>query len=184
VLGGPRPAPRGGDATAFVGDVEAALYASKIGSYAQGMTLIAAADRQYGYGIRLDEIARIWRGGCIIRAALLDDIKRTFRDDPAIANLLLAPHFRHAIAARQDPWRRTITAAIQAGIAVPASAASLAYYDTYRRARVPANLIQAQRDLFGAHTYRRIDDAGTFHMEWGKGIEHRVDAGGPEKKAA
>src|SRR5262249_31608004 len=96
LLAGPRPAPRGGDATAFVGDVEAALYASKIGSYAQGMTLIAAADRQYGYGIRLDEIARIWKGGCIIRAALLDEIKKTFLEDPGIANLLLAPRFRDA----------------------------------------------------------------------------------------
>src|SRR5262249_25488111 len=99
-------------------------------------------------------------------------------------NLLLAPRFRDALAARQGEWRRTIAAAIQGGIAVPASAASLAYYDTYRRARVPANLIQAQRDLFGAHTYRRIDDAGTFHMEGEKGVEHRVDTGGAGKKAA
>jgi 6-phosphogluconate dehydrogenase len=184
VLDGPRPAPRGGDATTFVGDVEAALYASKIGSYAQGMTLIAAADRQYGYGIRLDEIARIWKGGCIIRAALLDEIKKTFLEDPGIANLLLARCFRDTLAARQEAWRRTIAAAIQGGLAVPASVASLAYYDTYRRARVPANIIQAQRDLFGAHTYQRIDGAGTFHMEWAKGVEHRVDAGGPGRKAA
>jgi 6-phosphogluconate dehydrogenase len=148
------------------------------------MTLIAAADRLYGYGIRLDEIARIWKGGCIIRAALLDDIKKAFLEDPQIANLLLAPRFRDAVATRQDAWRRTIMAAIQGGIAVPASAASLAYYDTYRRARVPANLIQAQRDLFGAHTYQRVDDAGTFHTEWGRGVEHRIDAGEPGRKAA
>jgi 6-phosphogluconate dehydrogenase len=184
VLRGPKPAPREGAATALVDDVEAALYASKIGSYAQGMALIAAADRQYGYGIRLDEIARIWKGGCIIRAALLDDIKKAFLEDPGIHNLLLARHFRHALATRQDAWRRTILVAIEGGLAVPASTASLAYYDTYRRARVPANLIQAQRDLFGAHTYQRVDDAGTFHMEWGKGVEHRLDAGKPGKKAA
>ncbi|MFT3767608.1 MAG: NADP-dependent phosphogluconate dehydrogenase [Minicystis sp.] len=183
LLDGPRPAPRGGDVKAFVDDVEAALYASKIGSYAQGMALIAAADRQYGYGIRLDEIARIWKGGCIIRAALLDEIKKTFREEPQIANLLLSPRFREALAARQDAWRRTLAAAIQAGLAAPAYSASLAYYDTYRRARVPANLIQAQRDLFGAHTYQRVDDVGTFHTEWGKGVEHRIDTG-PAKKAA
>jgi 6-phosphogluconate dehydrogenase len=184
VLGDPCPAPRVADTAAFVGDVGAALYASKIGSYAQGMALIAAADRAYGYGIRLDEIARIWKGGCIIRAALLDDIEKAFRDHPGIANLMLAPRFRDALAARKDAWRRALATAIQGGIAVPASAASLAYYDTYRRARSPANLIQAQRDFFGAHTYQRVDGPGTFHMEWTKGVEHRVDAPGMGKKAA
>jgi 6-phosphogluconate dehydrogenase len=184
VLEGPRPAPSAVDSGAFVDGMEQALYASKIGSYAQGMALIAAADRAYGYGIRLDEVARIWKGGCIIRAALLDDVKKTFQDHPGIANLMLAPHFRDALAARQGAWRRTLAAAIQGGVGVPASAASLAYYDTYRRARLPANLIQAQRDAFGAHTYQRVDRPGTFHTEWEKGVEHRLDPPEREKKAA
>jgi 6-phosphogluconate dehydrogenase len=140
--------------------------------------------RPNGYGIRLDEIARIWKGGCIIRAALLDEIKKTFREEPEIANLLLARRFREALSARQDAWRRTLGAAIQSGLAAPACAASLAYYDMYRRERLPANLTQAQRDYFGAHTYQRIDGPGTFHMDWAKGVEHRVDAPRTEAKAA
>jgi 6-phosphogluconate dehydrogenase len=183
-LQGPRPAPGPDDLEAFALGVEAALYASKIGSYAQGMALLAAADRAYGYGIRLDEIARIWKGGCIIRAALLDDIEQALREHPGIANLMLARRFRDALAARQDAWRRTLASAIQGGVGVPATAASLAYYDTYRRARLPASLIQAQRDAFGAHTYQRVDRPGTFHMEWDKGVEHRLDAPEAEKKAA
>ncbi|APR78309.1 6-phosphogluconate dehydrogenase, decarboxylating [Minicystis rosea] len=177
LLEGPRPkAVSARDVTGLVDDAQAALYCSKICSYAQGMALIAAADRQYGYGIKLDEIARIWKGGCIIRAVFLDEIKKTFREEPGLANMLLSARFRDAAAARQDAWRRTLMGAVQSGLPAPGLTASIAYYDTYRSERLPANLIQAQRDLFGAHTYQRTDRPGTFHMEWDKGKEHRTDA--------
>lgn len=150
----------------FIEDVRSALYCSKICSYAQGMAMLSAADKEYKYGLHLDEIARIWKAGCIIRAVFLDEIKRSFKEEPTLANLLLAKRFREAISSRQDAWRRVLSTAIQSGIATPAFSASLAYYDTYRRERVPANLIQAQRDCFGAHTYERTDKPGTFHTEW------------------
>jgi 6-phosphogluconate dehydrogenase len=150
----------------FIEDVRSALYCSKICSYAQGMAMLSAADKEYKYGLHLDEIARIWKAGCIIRAVFLDEIKRSFKEEPTLANLLLAKRFREAISSRQDAWRRVLAAAIQNGIATPAFSASLAYYDAYRRERVPANLIQAQRDFFGAHTYERTDKPGVFHTEW------------------
>ena len=165
ILTGPKPtAPK--DVKSFIADVRAALYCSKICSYAQGMAMLVAANREYQYGIRLDEIARIWKAGCIIRAVFLDEIKKTFKEEPTLANLMLAGRFREAITSRQDAWRRVVSTAIAGGIAVPAFSASLAYYDTYRRERLPANLIQAQRDFFGAHTYERTDKAGAFHTEW------------------
>jgi 6-phosphogluconate dehydrogenase len=167
VLGGPSPKPLDKDAIPkFIDDVRAALYCSKICSYAQGMSMMVAANQAFNYGIPLPEIARIWKAGCIIRAIFLDEIKKAFVEEPALANLLMAKRFREAVAPRQDAWRRTVAAAIQNGIGVPAFSASLAYYDSYRRARLPANLIQAQRDFFGAHTYERIDQPGTFHTEW------------------
>ena len=172
-------------------DVRAALYCSKICSYAQGMAVLAAANRRkpkpgedldsttgHAFGIRLDEMARIWRAGCIIRARFLDDMTRVFRENPQLPNLLLAPHFGEAIAKNVDAWRRVVRAAAAHGIATPAFAASLAYFDAYRRARGPGNLMQAQCDFFGGHTYQRIDKPGIFHCEWsGSGKQFEVVAG-------
>ncbi len=177
VLTGPKPTVMKGDVQAFINDVRAALYCSKICSYAQGMAMLSAADKAFQYGLHLDEIARIWKAGCIIRAVFLDEIKKTFKEEPGTANLLMAGRFREAIIARQDSWRRVLTVAIQNGIATPAFSASLAYYDSYRRERGPANLIQAQRDFFGAHTYERIDKSGIIHTEWS---EQTPPAKGPE----
>lgn len=154
------------DREALVADVRAALYAAKVGSYAQGMALLLAASNDYGYGLDLGTIASVWRAGCIIRAVFLDDITAAFRRDPALASLLLDDHFRTAVAERQAGWRRTIQAAVGAGVPVPAFSASLSYFDAYRSARLPANLVQAQRDFFGAHTYERLDRPGSFHTEW------------------
>ncbi len=166
-LTGPKPALFKGDLKAFIQDVRSALYCSKICSYAQGYAMLAAADKAFGYGLNMVEIARIWKAGCIIRAVFLDEIMKTFTEEPKLANLLVAKRFKDAINQRQDAWRRVITTAIANGIPTPAFSGSLAYYDAYRRDRLPANLIQAQRDYFGAHTYERTDKAGTFHTEWG-----------------
>ncbi len=147
----------------FIGD---ALYAAKICSYAQGFALLRKASETYEYNLNYSEIARIWRGGCIIRARFLDDIRRAFADEPDLPNLLLAPFFREALTQHHTALRRVVQTAAALGIPTPAMSASLAYYDAYRSARLPANLIQAQRDYFGAHTYKRIDMEGTFHTEW------------------
>jgi len=146
--------------------VRQALFASKVTSYAQGMALLRMASTEYGYDIQPGDVARIWRAGCIIRAGLLEDIRAAFAHDPQPVNLLLAGPFRDAMAARQAGWRATIQHAVAIGIPVPAMSASLAYYDAYRSAQLPANLTQAQRDFFGAHTYRRVDREGVFHTEW------------------
>jgi 6-phosphogluconate dehydrogenase len=145
-----------------------ALYASKITSYAQGFAMMRLASGEYGYGIDAATIAKIWRAGCIIRASLLGDIRDAFARDPGLINLLLAPAFRDAIAERQTAWREIVRHAIALGVPIPALSASLAYYDSYRTARLPANLTQAQRDYFGAHTYRRLDREGVFHTNWAK----------------
>ncbi|HSZ56934.1 MAG TPA: decarboxylating NADP(+)-dependent phosphogluconate dehydrogenase [Tepidisphaeraceae bacterium] len=166
VLSGPKPSVLVGDLKSFVDDVRAALYCSKICSYAQGFAMIAAANAQFKYGMKLDEIARIWKAGCIIRAIFLDEIKKAFREHPTLTNLLMTNRFRDAIAQRQDAWRRVIATGAKNGIGLPAFGASLAYYDSYRRERLPANLIQAQRDFFGAHTYERTDRPGFVHTEW------------------
>lgn len=155
-----------GDKQAFIGKVRDALYCSKICSYAQGMALMSAASKEFSFNLNLSEISRIWKGGCIIRAGFLDKIKSAFADDPALANLLLAPEFRQTILDRQQAWREVMVTAAQLGIPVPAFSASLDYFDSYRRDRLPQNLTQAQRDFFGAHTYQRIDKEGTFHTEW------------------
>ena len=177
-LAGPSPKRFTGDIKQFVKDVKDALYCSKICSYAQGMALIAAANRPapkdrnkdapgFGYGMNLPEIPMIWRAGCIIRAVFLDDIHKAFKDQPDLPNLLMHPRFKEMIATRQEAWRRTVALAIQSGVGTPAFSASLAYYDSYRRERLPGNLIQAQRDYFGAHTYERNDAPGEFiHTEW------------------
>lgn len=163
----PAPAAKfAGDAAALAANVRDALYAAKVCAYAQGLALLRAASQEYGYGLKLAEIARIWRAGCIIRADLLDHIAQTFAQKPDLANLLLDEVFSQALAQRQEAWRRVIITAVQLGIPMPATAASLNYFDGYRTGRLPANLIQAQRDYFGAHTFERIDQPGTFHHDW------------------
>ena len=157
-----------GDRMNFIEAVKDALYASKINTYAQGMALLATASQEYDYNLNLAEIARIWRGGCIIRADLLEDIRAAYADNPNLSNLLLVPFFRDALVARQDAWRFVMQTAVDLEIPTPAMSASLAMFDGYRRSRLPANLIQAQRDYFGAHTYQRVDRKGTFHTEWTK----------------
>ena len=157
---------RASDRQAAIDAVGEALYTSKITSYAQGLVLLRMASADYGYEIPPGEVAKIWRAGCIIRADLLEDIRAAFGRDAALVNLLLDDAFRSAIARRQAGWRGTVQLAVAAGIPVPAMSASLAYYDAYRSAQLPANLTQAQRDFFGAHTYRRVDRDGVFHTDW------------------
>ncbi|KAL9668042.1 hypothetical protein QQ045_002414 [Rhodiola kirilowii] len=163
-----------GDSTSVVNkqklihDVRQALYASKICSYAQGMNLIRAKSIEQGWGLVLGELARIWKGGCIIRAIFLDRIKQAYDRNPDLANLLVDPEFAKEILERQSAWRKVVCLAINSGISTPGMSSSLAYFDTYRRDRLPANLVQAQRDYFGAHTYERTDIPGSFHTEWFK----------------
>jgi len=162
------------DAVSFADDVRQALYASKICSYAQGFQLLSMASAEYGWRLDFGAIALMWRGGCIIRAAFLDRIKAAYDETPDLANLLLAPYFRAAMANAQDAWRRVVATAVLRGVPVPAFASALAWYDGYRSARLPANLLQAQRDYFGAHTYERIDRprGEFFHTDWtGRGGE-------------
>ena len=166
VLAGPAAARGTVDADAFVGQVRQALYASKIASYAQGFVQLAAAAREHGWRLDFRSIAMLWRGGCIIRARFLERIAAAYEADPALENLMLAPYFTEALAAAQEPWRKVVSTAATLGIPVPAFMAALAYYDGYREARAPANLLQAQRDYFGAHTYERTDTPGTFHTDW------------------
>jgi 6-phosphogluconate dehydrogenase len=161
------------DRAALVAQVRDALYASKIVSYTQGFDLMRTMGEKKNWGLDLGGIASIWRGGCIIRARFLNRITEAYRAEPALANLMLAPFFRDALNASQAAWREVVATAVRHGIAVPAMSASLAYYDAYRCARLPANLLQAQRDFFGAHTYERIDKpAGQwFHTDWPEVIE-------------
>lgn len=167
VLEGPKPNFTG-DKKAFVEDIKQALYASKIVSYAQGYALMRAAAESHGWDLNYGGIALMWRGGCIIRSAFLGDIKKAFDQNPDLANLLLDPFFKEQITKAQDSWRRVCATAILHGIPVPAFSAALSYYDGYRSERLPANLLQAQRDYFGAHTYERIDRprGEFFHTNW------------------
>ena len=165
VLRGPQPEGRG-DRARLVDAARQALHASKITSYAQGMAMLRLASAEYGYDIDPATVAKIWRAGCIIRARLLGDVREAFSREPGLVNLLLDPAFRDAMAERQEAWRYVVQTAVALGIPVPAMGSSLAYYDAYRSARLPANLTQAQRDFFGAHTYRRVDRDGVFHTEW------------------
>ena len=174
VLRGPSPvsAPR----RTLVQDAEAALYASKIVAYAQGFEHLAAASREYGWNVDLAGVATIWRGGCIIRARLLHSVKEAYEQDAGLESLMVTPSFADALAAAQEPWRRVVKAAVDGGIPIPALASSLAYYDGYRRARGPANLIQGLRDYFGSHTYHRVDREGAYHTRWAQdGKEVRTD---------
>jgi 6-phosphogluconate dehydrogenase len=145
-----------------------ALYAAKITSYAQGMALLRQASQEYKYDIDLAEVARIWRAGCIIRAALLSDVREAFSRNAGLVNLMLDDSFSTALASGQQALRDVVQTAVAAGIPVPALGSSLAYYDSYRTARLPANLTQGQRDFFGAHTYRRLDRDGVFHTDWAR----------------
>jgi 6-phosphogluconate dehydrogenase len=156
----------GGDHKGLIDAARQSLFASEIVAYAQGIHLLSLASKEYAYGFRPGVIAKIWRAGCIIRASMLEDIMAAFKRDEALESLLLDDVFRAAIEERQEAWRFVVQTAIGMGIPVPALSASLAYFDSYRSARLPANLTQAQRDYFGAHTYRRIDRPGTFHTEW------------------
>ncbi|MBD2484855.1 decarboxylating NADP(+)-dependent phosphogluconate dehydrogenase [Planktothrix sp. FACHB-1365] len=167
------PGPTGeyqGDIASLVNKIRDALYCSKICSYAQGMALLSAASKEFGYNLDLGEMARIWKGGCIIRAGFLNKIKTAFGENPDLPNLLLAPEFKQTILDRQEAWREVLVLANQFGIPVPAFSASLDYFDSYRRATLPLNLTQAQRDYFGAHTYERTDKprGEFFHTEWTK----------------
>jgi 6-phosphogluconate dehydrogenase len=157
-----------GNVKAFVDKVRDALYCSKMCSYAQGMALLSKASQEYNYNLNLGEIARIWKGGCIIRAGFLDKIKNAFHQNPQLPNLLLAPEFKQTILDRQGAWREVLVVANTLGLSVPAFSASLDYFDAYRRASLPQNLTQAQRDYFGAHTYERTDKprGQFFHTEW------------------
>jgi 6-phosphogluconate dehydrogenase len=165
-LAGPTRKPDAGDRAALVDAVENALYAAKVCSYAQGMNLIRAGAEAYGWKVDLSEIGRIWKGGCIIRARFLDAIRAAYVRSPSLPNLLLDEEFAARVAAAQDGWRRVVGLAQQAGVPVPAFSASLAYYDSYRTARLPQNLTQAQRDAFGSHTYERTDRPGFVHTDW------------------
>jgi len=167
VLSGPTPEFQG-DKKQFVEDLRQALYASKIISYAQGYTLMKAAAEEYGWDLNYGGIALMWRGGCIIRSVFLGKIKEAYDNNPELSNLLLDPYFKNIIESSQDAWRRVITTAVVNGISIPAMSSALAYFDGYRTERLPANMLQAQRDYFGAHQYERIDAARGefFHTNW------------------
>ena len=165
-----RPIPAlGANRKTFLDQLGRALYAAMIVAYAQGMAVLAAASDKYSYTLDLEAVARIWRGGCIIRAALLEDIRMAYRNQPGLPNLLLAPELSKQVMANQEDLRRVVCAAIELGLPAPCFMTALGYVDSYRSAWLPANLIQAQRDYFGAHSYERIDVKGTFHTDWTKG---------------
>src|SRR5512139_2279851 len=167
LLSGPKPALTG-DKAKFVADLEDAVYASKIISYTQGYMLMRAAAKEYKWNLNYGGIALMWRGGCIIRSVFLGKIKEAFDHNPALTNLLLDPYFKGQVEAAQNAWRRIIAKAVELGIPVPAISSALAFYDGYRHGRLPANLLQAQRDYFGAHTYQRVDKprGEYFHTNW------------------
>jgi 6-phosphogluconate dehydrogenase len=165
ILVGPDMANRG-NTVEFIEQVRQALYASKIASYAQGYVQLAAAAQEHDWPLDYASIAMLWRGGCIIRARFLERIAEAYRERPDLENLMLAPYFTTALAEAQQAWRHVVATAATIGVPVPAFMTALAYYDGYRHARLPANLLQAQRDYFGAHTYRRVDREGTYHSEW------------------
>ncbi|MBT2693364.1 NADP-dependent phosphogluconate dehydrogenase [Bacillus sp. ISL-55] len=166
VLSGPETSPFNGDREAFIESIRKALYLSKICSYAQGFAQMRAASEEYGWDLSYGDIAMIFRGGCIIRAQFLQKIKEAYDRDPNLKNLLLDPYFKEIADSYQQSLREIISAAVMNGIPVPSFSAALSYFDSYRTETLPANLIQAQRDYFGAHTYQRIDKEGIFHTEW------------------
>jgi 6-phosphogluconate dehydrogenase len=165
VLKGPAPTPPE-DRETFMEHLREALYAGMIITYAQGMAQLRAASEAYDYGLNLEGVARIWRGGCIIRAKLLEDMRAAYHAQAGLPNLLMDPHLREEILSRQEDLRHVVRYGAEVGIPTPALMTTLAYFDAYRSARLPANLIQAQRDYFGAHTYERVDSEGVFHTQW------------------
>ncbi|PGH49658.1 hypothetical protein CRI70_15945 [Streptomyces sp. Ru87] len=171
------PGPSGGalppESGGFAAQVEQALYASKVVSYAQGWNMIDAAAVEYGWDIDPGAVAAIWRGGCIIRAAFLDRIRAAFAADPALPTLLADKEFAAEVGGAQEDWRAVVGTAVARGVPAPGFSAALAYYDALRAERLPAALTQGQRDYFGAHTYRRTDREGSFHTLWGGGREER-----------
>ncbi|MBG6055795.1 6-phosphogluconate dehydrogenase [Salinibacterium sp. CAN_S4] len=166
-----------GDDESFIEDVRLALYASKVIAYSQGFDAIVAGAEQYGWDIQKGEIAKIWRGGCIIRARFLNRITEAYAENPGLVALVTAPFFVDVMARTQDAWRRVVSGAAQSGIPTPAFSSSLAYYDGLRADRLPAALVQGQRDFFGAHTYKRIDKDGTFHTLW-SGDRSEIESAG------
>jgi len=166
VLSGPAAPAYAGDRKAFIEAVRKALYASKICSYAQGFAQMRAASEEYNWDLKYGSIAMIFRGGCIIRARFLQNIKDAYDRNPELKNLLLDTYFQDIVGNYQAAWREVIAEAVTRGIPVPAFASALAYYDSYRTERLPANLLQAQRDYFGAHTFQRLDKEGSFHYNW------------------
>lgn len=166
LLKGPQNVPAAPDKAAFVEAVRKALYASKICSYAQGFAQMRAASDEYGWNLKYGNIAMIFRGGCIIRARFLQNIKDAYDRDADLKNLLLDPYFKEVVESYQDAWRQVVSVAVSRGIPAPCFASALAYYDSYRSERLPANLLQAQRDYFGAHTFQRVDKEGSFHFHW------------------
>ena len=155
-----------GNKEEFIEAIRDALYASKICSYSQGFALMAAAAKEYDWKLDFGRIAIIWRGGCIIRAHFLQRIKDAFDRNGNLTNLLLDEYFKEIVEKAQGNWRRVVITAAESGIAVPAFSSALNYFDSYRTGRLSANMIQAQRDYFGAHTYERVDKEGTYHTEW------------------
>ncbi|MBI5830956.1 MAG: NADP-dependent phosphogluconate dehydrogenase [Armatimonadetes bacterium] len=166
ILAGPEKTTYDGDKAEFIEAIRQSLYASKICSYAQGFAMMGEAAKEHGWDLKFGEIAKLFRGGCIIRARFLHRITEAYERDGELSNLLLDPFFRDVVAQAQSAWRHVIATATLLGVPVPAFSSALAYYDAYRSARLPANLLQAQRDYFGAHTYNRTDKPGTFHTEW------------------
>lgn len=166
ILQGPEPKKQAGESREMIEAIRKALYMSKICSYAQGFAQMRAASEEYGWNIPYGDVAMIFRGGCIIRAQFLQKIKEAFDGNPELLNLLIDPYFQEIIGEYQHSLRKVLTLAIQQGIPAPAFSSALAYYDSYRSETLPANLIQAQRDYFGAHTYQRVDKEGFFHTEW------------------
>ena len=168
ILEGPKPVRFSGDRKAFLEDMRRALFASKVVSYAQGYSLMRAAAKEYGWDLNYGGIALLWRGGCIIRSVFLGKIKEAFDKDPQIANILLDPYFKDKLAEAQSGWRNVVAQAVVNGVPAPCMTAALEYYDGYRTERLPANLLQAQRDYFGAHTYERTDRprGEFFHTNW------------------
>jgi 6-phosphogluconate dehydrogenase len=165
VLSGPA-AKFGGDKKEFLEMIRRALFCSKICSYAQGFQLLRAANEEYKWQLNFGTISMLWRAGCIIRAQFLGRIKEAYDRKPDLANLLLDSYFAQVMQSYQPAWRKVVAAAVENGIPAPAFMSALSYYDSYRAANLPANLLQAQRDYFGAHTYRRVDKAGVFHTHW------------------
>jgi 6-phosphogluconate dehydrogenase len=164
-LSGPVPKPVA-DRGSLVDDLEMALYAAKICAYAQGFDLLKTASEAYGWDLKLGRISLLWRGGCIIRAAFLEKINDAFEADKGLLNLMLDPYFKERMQSAQQGWRRIVALAAQNGISAQCLTSALAYFDAYRTEVLPANLLQAQRDYFGAHTYRRVDREGVFHTQW------------------